>query len=65
MKVALLPDPVFGDLPSWQAHLEELRALPDDTIGRDVGIEWAEDMILALQERAKSTTPENSPTRAV
>ncbi|WP_185959066.1 hypothetical protein [Thalassovita litoralis] len=64
MKIDLLPDPVFWDLAGWKAYLDELRSMPEDTIGRDVGIEWAEIMIRQLTEYAKSTTPENSPTKA-
>lgn len=64
MKIALLPDPVFGDLDGWKARLKELQSLPEDTVGRDMGIEWAETMIRQLSEDAKTERPEILPVEA-
>ncbi len=63
MKVALIPDPEFGNLASWQAYLTELRALPEDTIGREAGIKDSEHMIGLLREYAKNDEHERAPAQ--
>lgn len=60
MKLSWHPTPDFLDLAGWQRALDWLRAQPDDLIGRDGGIELAEQMVEILSE----PTPENPAPQA-
>jgi hypothetical protein len=59
MKIALLPDPDFLDLPAWEVRLSELRAMPAEVAGRDVSIDHAKAMIEVL-----GGDPKNAPVQA-
>ena len=52
----------FGTLEEWQAYLERVRALPDDTPAKASGIRLAEDMI---RQREAAEAKEGIPEEVV
>jgi hypothetical protein len=62
MKIILLPDVDFFDLPGWEARLEELRAQDDDVVGRDDAIYHAQTMIDMLTENPAAPVETSQPS---